>query len=249
MKYRECMETVEVDGARIILIDHMGSDLSVVNAARVSFGKWREELDSRDIKLIHYLAKNKHMSPFRHVCFSFLLEGVSEVLCRQLYKHQVGCAYTSGEFRETATVWNEVSGRYVEFDPEFYIPEGFREQSQNNKQASLREVFVENQKEAQEIYQSSVQKSFEAYQDLLKLGVCREQARMVIPLSFRNSLIWTASLEAVAHFIRLRKHPGAQVEMQRLAEAIEGLVHPYCPESLSALGATIDSGAHEGGQA
>lgn len=239
MNHPDSMPQVEVDGAKIVLIDHMGSDLSVVNAARVSFGKRQESLSPRDIKLIHYLAKEKHMSPFRHVCFSFLLEGVSEVLCRQLYKHQVGCSYTSGEFRETATVWNEVSGRYVEFDPDFYIPEGFREQSPDNKQASLKDVLVDKQKEAQEVYQTSIQKSFDAYQELLKLGVCREQARMVIPLSFRNSLIWTASLEAVAHFIRLRKHPGAQVEMQRLAEAIEELIHPYCPESLSALGASI----------
>ena len=89
-----------------ILSDYMGNDLSVVNAARVSFGKRKEKFEEKDGKLINYLAEHKHMSPFRHVVFSFVLEGISEVVCRQLYKHQVGCAYTSGEFREAATTWN-----------------------------------------------------------------------------------------------------------------------------------------------
>lgn len=228
-------ETRVVDDGKVTLSDLMGSDLSVVNAARVSFGKRRTEIDDKDVKLINYLAKHKHMSPFRHVQFSFTLEGVSEVVCRQLYKHQVGCGFTSGEFRESATTWNEISGRYVELTDEFHQPVAFRKQSSSNKQASLEGELVEDNEEAQEIYLKSVGASFEAYKKLLALGVCREQARMVMPISFKNSLVWTASLEAVVNFIRLRDHDGAQLEIRKLARAVHELVEPYCPHSVRAL--------------
>ena len=224
-----------VEDGSVSLTDFMGSDLSVVNAARVSFGKRKEVFEEKDVKLIQYLAKHKHMSPFRHVQFSFLLEGVSEVVCRQLYKHQVGCAYTSGEFRESATTWNEISGRYVEFEPEFHIPSSFRKQHANNKQASVEGETVEENDEALCIYKEAMSDSYEKYKKLLALGVCKEQARMVIPLSFKNSLVWTASLEATAHFIYLRDHEGAQLEIRNLARAIYKLVQPICPHSIEAL--------------
>ena len=133
MKQEMVGQSIMVDDGKVTLSDYMGNDLSVVNAARVSFGKRKTEFDEKDIKLINYLAAHKHMSPFRHVVFTFTLEGISEVVCRQLYKHQVGCSYTSGEFKEAATTWNEISGRYVEFEPEFHTPELFRKQHKNNK--------------------------------------------------------------------------------------------------------------------
>ncbi len=224
-----------VDDGVVTLTDVMGDDLSVVNAARVSFGKRKTEISEADIKLIKYLAEHKHMSPFRHVVFSFTLEGVSEVVCRQLYKHQVGCAFTSGEFREAATTWNEISGRYIQFDPEFHVPETFREQSSNNKQASLEGSVVEENQKAQELYKKSLSKSYDTYKQLLSMGVCREQARMVMPLCFKNSIIWTASLEAVVNFIQLRDHDGAQLEIRKLARAIGELVYNHCPKSVDAL--------------
>ncbi len=224
-----------VDDGFVTLTDHMGSDLSVINAARVSFGKRKTQMDEKDIKLIQYLAAHKHMSPFRHVVFSFTLEGISEVVCRQLYKHQVGCAYTSGEFREVATTWNEVSGRYVSFDPEFHQPEQFRKQHKSNKQASVEGEMVDNNQEAQRIYRQSIENSFQDYKKLLELGVCKEQARMVMPLSFKNSLVWTTSLEATVHFIKLRDHAGAQLEIRNLARAIYQLIDPICPHSIAAL--------------
>ena len=227
--------TLKVDDGFITLADHMGSDLSVVNAARVSFGKRKTELDEKDAKLISYLAKHKHMSPFRHVQFSFTLEGISEVVCRQLYKHQVGCAFTSGEFREAATVWNEVSGRYIEFSPEFHVPSEFRKQHKSNKQASVEGEVVEKNQEAHSLYMAALENSFTAYQKLLELGVCKEQARMVMPLSFKNSLVWTASLEATVNFIKLRDHEGAQLEIRNLARAIHKLIQPICPHSIEAL--------------
>lgn len=227
--------TLKVDDGSVTLADVMGSDLSVVNAARVSFGKRKTEMDDKDIKLIKYLAEHKHMSPFRHVVFSFTLEGISEVVCRQLYKHQVGCAYTSGEFREAATTWNEVSGRYIEFEPEFHVPTAFRKQNKSNKQASLEGELIEKNEEAHQIYMETIESSYKNYKKLLELGVCKEQARMVMPVSFKNSLVWTASLEATVHFIKLRDHEGAQLEIRNLARAIHQLIEPICPHSIAAL--------------
>lgn len=227
--------SIEVDDGKITLTDYMGSDLSVVNAARVSFGKRKTEMDEKDIKLIKYLASHKHMSPFRHVIFTFALEGVSEVVCRQLYKHQVGCAFTSGEFKEAATTWNEISGRYVEFEPEFHIPNEFRKQHKSNKQASQEGEFVEANEEVRAIYMNAIENGFSSYKKLLELGVCKEQARMVMPISFKNSLVWTASLEAASHFIKLRDHEGAQLEIRKLARAIKKLIDPICPHSIDAL--------------
>lgn len=226
---------VAVDDGYVELIDFMGKgDLSVVNAARVSFGKQKQQLDEKDDKLIRYLARHKHMSPFRHVQFSFRIH-TSEIVCRQLYKHQVGCAFTSGEFREATTVWNEISGRYVQFEPEFHVIANFRPQHENNRQASKHGEQIASQEEAQQIYRRSVLDSYNAYKALLKLGVCREQARMVLPVSFMNTLIWTASLEAVVNFIKLRDHAGAQQEIRNLALAIKELVLPICPVSVAAL--------------
>jgi len=232
----ECSpQTRSVDDGQVTLLDVLGNDLSVVNAARVSFGKRKTTLEDNDRKLLYYLAKHKHMSPFRHVVFQFLLEGVSEVVCRQLYKHQVGCAFTSGEFREVATTWNEISGRYVEFTPEFHVPELFRKQHPSNKQASVEGEAIEKNQEAKELYESTLEATYSSYKKLLEMGVCKEQARMVMPISFKNSLIWTASLEATVHFICLRDHEGAQLEIRHLARAIRELVEPICPHSVACL--------------
>lgn len=227
--------SIVVDDGLVTLTDCMGSDLSVVNAARVSFGKRKTELDEKDVKLIKYLAAHKHMSPFRHVIFSFALEGISEVVCRQLYKHQVGCAYTSGEFKESATTWNEISGRYVELEPEFHVPKQFRKQHKSNKQASCENELVEHNELACQVYEEAMRNSYSSYKKLLELGVCKEQARMVMPLSFKNSLVWTASLEAVVHFVKLRDHEGAQLEIRNLARAVKKLIDPICPHSIEAL--------------
>src|ERR1044072_3599697 len=117
----------------IELVDHMGSDLTVVNSARVSFGKRKTQLDESDTKLINFLAKHKHWSPFRHVQFQFHIKA-PEIVGRQMYKHIIGADYA---FKDHA--WNEISGRYVEYDDEFYIPSMYRKQSDSNKQASIGE--------------------------------------------------------------------------------------------------------------
>jgi thymidylate synthase (FAD) len=229
------MKRINIDDGYIQLVDHMGGgDLSVVNAARVSFGKRKTELDGTDVRLINYLAKHKHMSPFRHMQFSFEIH-TSEVVCRQMYKHCVGVGLTSGDQRFVDHAWNEISGRYVEFDQEFHVPTAFRSQHESNKQASLPDEIITENDAAKEIYRDAVDQGYEAYQKLLALGVCKEQARMVIPISFMNTFMWTASLEAVANFIKLRDHEGAQWEIRKLAVAMRTLVGPICPISLDAL--------------
>lgn len=206
----------------------------MVNAARVSFGKKKTVMDESDSRLIRYLARHKHMSPFRHMQFTFVIH-TSEVVCRQLYKHQVGCSFTSGEMRESATVWNEISGRYVKFDEKFHEIKAFRSQHESNKQASVPDEIIEKNEEALQVYQESIKASYAAYEKLIELGACREQARMLLPVGFMNTLVWTASLEAVANFIRLRDHEGAQWEIRKLALAIKELVEPVCPVSVDAL--------------
>lgn len=226
---------IDVDDGYIELVDYMGAgDLAVVNAARVSFGKRKTEMDDSDKKLIKYLAAHKHMSPFRHLQMTFVIH-TSEVVCRQLYKHQVGCGFTSGEFRESATVWNEISGRYVEFSNEFHQITKFRKQHKSNKQASLPDSLVEDNDKALVVYNQAIENAYKAYEELLQLGVCKEQARFVLPVGFMNTLTWTASLEAVVNFIKLRDHDGAQLEIRKLAQAIHTLVKPLAPVSVAAL--------------
>ncbi len=226
---------IDVDDGYVELVEHMGAgDLAVVNAARVSFGKRKTQMDDGDVKLIRYLADHKHMSPFRHLQMTFVIH-TSEVVCRQLYKHQVGCAFSSGEFREAATVWNEISGRYVEFPNEFHEITKFRKQHKSNKQASIADSLVDDNQKAREVYDRSIRESYKAYEELLALGVCKEQARFVLPVGFMNTLTWTASLEAVVNFIKLRDHDGAQLEIRKLAQAIHELVKPLAPVSVAAL--------------
>lgn len=232
---KQYLRRIDVDDGYIELVDYMGKgDLAVVNAARVSFGKRKEFVEDADVQLINYLAEHKHMSPFRHLQFTFVIH-TSEVVCRQLYKHQVGCGFTSGEFREAATVWNEISGRYVEFENKFHKVSEFRMQHPQNKQGSVPNSVIVRNAQAIDLYNRAIKASYEAYENLLYLGVCKEQARLVLPISFMNTLTMTASLEAVANFIKLRDHEGAQYEIQKLARAMKELITPICPHSAKAL--------------
>ena len=222
------------DGS-ITLDDWMGGDLAIVNAARVSFGCASKELTGRDKKLIKYLADHKHMSPFRHCVLKLVFKDIPEVIARQLYKHCVGIALTSGETRFIDTPWNEISGRYVELPTEFFTPPVFRQQSKDNKQASDPNVLVHSQDVAQDWYRHALDQARRSYEGLLKLGVCKEQARMVLPMCFKTSFIWTGSLEAAVHLVKLRKHNGAQQEMIPLAESVEKACRIVAPVATAAL--------------
>lgn len=214
------MRTV-LDKGFVNLVDHMGSDLSVVNSARVSFGKRTDTMRPRDKKLINYLWEHEHSSPFRHATLQFHIKAPLFVL-RQWMKHQVGCS------------WNEASGRYIEFEGEFYHPEIFRKQSQNNKQGS--EGAIEKQNLARQRYLDNHTRALQDYRLLLELGVCKEQARMVLPLSLYTECYWTASLQAVMHFLTLREDSHSQWEIQQYAKAVRELTEQFFPVCLNLSG-------------
>lgn len=222
-----------LDHGFVELIDSMGSDLTVVNSARVSFGKRKKILSEEDIKLIHYLAKHKHWSPFRHVQLQFHCK-VPEFIARQWYKHIVGISYTDSQTVDHA--WNEISMRYVDsgaFD--FYTPEYFRKQSSDNRQASSDEVVDDPEGILRHVYETQQDKAIRLYKKMLEMGVAKEQARAVFPLSFYTEFYWTASLQAIINFIRLRKHRGAQYEIRQYAEVIGTFTEKIVPISQKAL--------------
>lgn len=222
-----------LDHGFVELVDAMGTDLTVVNSARVSFGKRKTSLSDGDRKLIAYLAEHKHWSPFRHVQLQFHCK-VPEFVARQWYKHVVGIAYSEAPAVDHA--WNEISLRYVnasEFD--FYAPEGFRTQSENNKQASTDALVSDPTGQLLQNYNEHCQHALNLYQQLIEQGVAREQARGVLPLSIYTEFYWTISLQALTNFIHLRRHEGAQYEIRLYADAVETLARQVVPVSLDAL--------------
>jgi len=206
-----------LDKGFVRLVDVMGSDLSVVNAARISFGRESDSMNDKDRKLLRYLWDHQHTSPFRHATLQFHTKAPLFVL-RQWMKHQVGCA------------WNEISGRYVKFNPEFYVPSTWREQHQSNKQGSQGEIA--DSKSADILYESNMKCAVEDYYELLAMGVCKEQARMVLPLSLYSECYWTASLQAVLHFLKLREDEHSQKEIRDYAHSVRVITEKHFPESL-----------------
>lgn len=207
---------------------HLGSDLTVVNSARVSYGNESAELEERDVKLIEYLAKNNHTSPFRHCFVTFHIKA-PEFVARQWYKHIIGCNFSVGDTGSHG--WNEISGRYVEYDPEFYIPEKFRAQSRDSKQASVES----NELPGTSVVLQRSKEAFETYKELLSAGVAKEQARMVLPFNTYTEYYWTASLQALSHFCQLRKHSHAQHEIREYAWAIAEETAKLYPFSFTSL--------------
>lgn len=215
-----------LDKGFVEVIDKLGSDLTVVNSARVSFGKRKEEFDDNDRKLVRFLAKNKHWSPFRHMMVQFHIKA-PEFVMRQWYKHVVGIETTSGSSTKDHA-WNEISGRYVPVS-EFYFPSNWRRQSENNKQAS--EGSIENQDSANEVFKKGMEDALEAYRKLLDLGVAKEQARTILPLNQYTEVYWTASFQAIMNFIDLRDEPTAQWEIREYAKALRELMLEIYPET------------------
>ena len=197
---------------KVELLEIMGSDLTVVNSARVSFAMESEEFGSRDKKLIKYLAKHNHWTPFAHVQVQFRVKAPVFV-ARQLVKHQVGL------------VWNEVSRRYVDFVPEFHAPEAWRKRADNKKQGSSDEIFEGKQEERWDIkYWDLMQNAETLYDNMIASGVAPEQARMVLPQSMMTEWYWTGSLAAFARLVKQRVSSDAQYECQRIAEKIDQLL-------------------------
>ncbi len=217
-------------------IDHMGSDLSVVNAARVSFGKkshctetkwvemgdWSGDMpvvDGRDAKLIKYLAKHKHISPFGHAFASFHIKAPIFV-ARQLVKHKF-------------LRWNEISRRYCDDEPEFYAPDVWRGRSADKKQGSEGEVKLGALDDA--IVSDSPHEALCAYNSLLDAGVAPEQARMVLPQSTMTEWYWSGSLDAFADMCRLRCKEDTQYETRLVADNISEEMGKLYPVSWAAL--------------
>ena len=197
------------------LIDVMGTDLSVVNAARVSFAKESNEFSDKDAKLINYLAKHNHWSPFGHASLQFRIKAPIFV-ARQLVKHQVGL------------VWNEVSRRYVDDEPEFYIPENWRLKADDKKQGSSDEFIEYN-------IDSTMEYVKETYQNLLKSNIAPEMARMVLPQNLYTEWYWSGTLMAFARVCNLRCKPDTQWETQVIADLIDNGAKEKFPISWKAL--------------
>ncbi len=223
------MKTAKIN---VDYLDHMGDDLTVVNAARVSFDKtsnWEyvgevdvwHVLSDKDTKLISYLAKHNHWSPFAHCSASFRVKAPIFV-ARQLVKHTVGFS------------WNEVSRRYVDNEPEFYIPDEWRLKADNVKQGSSEQVHQHSIAVRDGVANLS-QKALDEYNWLLKENICPEMARMVLPQNTMTEWVWTGTLYAWARMCALRLDSHTQKETQVVARKIDAIMLDLFPISWEAL--------------
>jgi len=215
-------KTVDLYGdeiGRVDYVSHMGSDLTVVNSARVSFGHQRDALDKRDRKLIRYLIAHKHTSTLEH--------------CVVTYKFTVPLYIRSQHHRHRTWSYNEISRRYTEKDLQFYCPREFRTQHKSNRQASNTEEMIDPylyrepgtpvipafHPKASETYKEHCLHSLRLFEELINKGVCREQARGVLPQTLYTEYYGTVNLNNLLKFVSLRLHDGAQWEIQKVAEA------------------------------
>ncbi len=203
------------DQGWIGLIDTMGSETTIVNAARVSFGKFVDSMSDNDVTLLRYLIENGHTSPLEHVAFTFIVH------CPLFVRSQW--------HRHRTWSYNEISRRYTEVDIEFYVPPEVRGQSDDNRQASLDDMEQGAQQAAREIIKSRNIASHSAYEELLSMGVCREQARGVLSQNLMTTFWATVDLGNLIHFLQLRDHEGAQWEIRQYAKAIKQLIKPMVP--------------------
>ena len=213
-------------------IDHLGSDLTIVNAARVSLDKWKDAFDEHDDRLIRYLARENHISPFFHASLQLRIEAPIFV-ARQWFRSAIGVAR------------NEVSRRYVDDPPTFHLPDAWRSRPEASiKQGSGGPLDEVKQVKAAHTYMKALGSCERAYGDLLAMGVAPEQARMILPQSMMTKWIETGSLAYFARVCQLRQDTHAQVEIQRLAEQVGEVVGRVFPVAWSVLmGRRVDGTA------
>jgi thymidylate synthase (FAD) len=196
------------------LIDKMGTESSIVNAARVSFGKIKKDINEKDIVLLEYLIENRHTSPLEHLVFTF------SIYCPLFIRGQW--------HRHRTWSYNEISRRYTEMDIEFFTPSKLRQQAKINRQASVDSSVFDDKKLILSIDEHN-KKSLKLYENLLKQGACREQARGVLPQNMMVTFWGTVNLNNLLHFLDLRDHDHAQWEIREYAIAIKKLITPYVP--------------------
>jgi len=217
------MKSIDLYGddiGKVELVDYVGSDLTVVNSARVSFGKHKDELDSSDEKLIKYLIKHRHTSTLEHNFVTF--------------RFKVPLFVRSQHHRHRTWSYNEISRRYTEENLQFYEPTEFRTQHKSNRQASNVEELINpyilsygrKASDAIKVYQNE---AVNLYHELMEAGVCREQARGVLPQNLYTEYYGSANLNNILKFVDLRTHEGAQLEIQKAAEAVLDIVSDLFP--------------------
>ena len=217
-----------LDKGYIEVVDKLGDDLTPVNAARVSFGTKSDTFEEKDRKLSKFLIKHKHFSPFRHQHVMMIIKA-PEFVMRQWYKHVVGIETTSSSVTKDHA-WNEISGRYIPVQ-EYYYPEVWRRQSEDNKQASEGELDKLQQKRMTQIYGEYMRQVEMTYERMVEAGMAKEQARIVLPLSQYTLVYWTASFQSIMNFIELRDEPTAQWEIQEYAKVLKEIMFNQFPET------------------
>jgi len=220
MESKELLDPLHDGTSSIELVRASGSDLDVVNAARVSAGKRIYEMGERDKKLIRYLVEHNHTSPLEHNQIVYRIK-TPIYIQREWMRHRIGVSY------------NEISGRYAKLPREFYIPRQWRIQDPNNKQSSV-PANLERKEEIIRMYTKSLDQASASYQDMLDAGVCRELARGVLPVCLYTQFIFTCNLVSLFHFVKLRADAAAQWEIQQYARGMLKLARPYFPVSISA---------------
>ena len=233
MSYSKSIDLYNDGIGKVDYVSHMGSDLTVVNSARVSFGVQKEELDNKDKKLINYLIKHRHTSTLEHNLVTYRF-------CVPLY-------IRSQHHRHRTWSYNEISRRYTDVDLRFYEPEAFRTQHKSNRQASNAEELIDPDigcyiPGENKLYKTSVSNALRVhhsdclalYNKMIEAGVCREQARGILPQNLYTEYYGTVNLSNLLKFIDLRTHDGAQWEIQKVAEACLEIATDLFPETVGA---------------
>lgn len=227
------MTTITVlDKGYVRLVDTLGTDLSVVNAARVSYDKESTEFSERDERLLAFLLREKHTSPLRHAALTFEVY-MPLIVARQWYKHAVASAYVDDQ-----NGWNESSRRYVTENEEFYVPEAdqWRSKPENSKQGSGENLSAEDGEVWTETLQYFVDTGLAMYDKAMEAGIAPEQARLFLPAyGLYVRARWTVSLAAVIHFLAQRTDSHAQFEIIQYAKAVEKLVEQSFPITYQAV--------------
>ena len=233
-RYNKTIHLYDDGIGKVGYVDHMGTDLTIVNSARVSFGVEKDELDERDVKLIKYLIKHRHTSTLEHNVLTF--------------RFKVPLFIRSQHHRHRTWSYNEISRRYTDVNLEFYQPNQFRTQHKSNRQASNNELVDPVMMRYEDggvltaagALRQHHERSLHLYEEIIELGVCREQARGVLPQNLYTEYYGSVNLNNLMKFIGLRSHDGAQWEIQRVAEACLDIAEELYPVTVGAYREVLD---------